>query len=108
MNESDYRRKIQETLARIERAFEDVDPDLVECQIANGQLTLTFSDQARWILSAQPSVRQLWVALASKGVAYHFNWDDSRAAWIDDKGQNLELVALLRDSLKERLGQEFL
>jgi CyaY protein len=102
--EADYRKKIQETLDRIEAAFEGVDPDLAECEQSHGALTIQFADGSRCILSAQPSVRQLWLALASQGRAYHFNFDPAKGQWIDDKGQGIELLSFLRGYLRDSVG----
>jgi iron donor protein CyaY len=104
--EADYRRKIQETLDRIERAFEEVDPDLAECEQAHGAMTIRFADGSRCILSAQPSVRQLWLALAARGTAYHFDYDHERQEWRDDKGRDIELRSFLKSYLREQTGQE--
>lgn len=102
MNETEYRQRIYETMGRIEKALEDVDPDLVECEQAQGAMTLTFADRTKCILSAQPSVRQLWLALASLGTAYHFNWDPKASKWRDDKGRDVELLSFLEGFLKEK------
>ena len=99
--EAEYRRRIQESLDAVERAFEDVDPDVAECEQAFGALTIRLADGTRCILSAQPSVRQLWLALAARGTAYHFNWDAGRGEWRDDKGRDIELRAFLRQYLRE-------
>lgn len=104
--EAQYRKKIQEVYQRVETALENVDPDLVECDVSMGAMTLIFSDQSRCILSAQPSVRQLWLALASRGTAYHFNYDDESKSWIDDKGTGIELLSFLETFLKEMTGIE--
>jgi iron donor protein CyaY len=103
-SETEYRKRIQEVFDVIEQAFDDVDPDVAEAEQALGAMTLTFSDRSRCILSAQPSVRQLWLALASKGTAYHFNWDASKQQWIDDKGRNIELISFLESYLSEKTG----
>lgn len=104
--EAEYRRLVQETLARIERAFETVDPDLAECDQAHGALTIRMADGSRCILSAQPSVRQIWLALAARGTAYHFNYDPERREWRDDKGRDIELRSFLRGYLKETIRQD--
>ena len=105
--ETQYRSWIQKSLNRIETCFEDVDPDVIECEQQFGALTLKLPTGARTILSAQPSVRQLWLAMASKGVAYHFNYDVAKEQWLDDKGLGIELFACLRSFLKETTGQDF-
>jgi CyaY protein len=103
--ESEYRKKIQQVYDVIEKALADVDPDLAECEQSNGVLTITFSDRTRCILSGQPSVRQLWVALAALGTAYHFNYDAASGKWIDDKGRDIELLSYLQKFLQEKTGQ---
>jgi iron donor protein CyaY len=100
--EGEFRKRIQTTFDRIERAFEGIDPDVAECEQSLGSLTITLADRARCILSTQPSVRQLWLALAARGTAYHFNLTEDR--WIDDKGQGIELIAFLEKVLGEATG----
>jgi CyaY protein len=105
MTEAQFRRIMQSTLDGIERAFENIDPDVAECDQSLGSMTITFADRSRCILSAQPSVRQLWLALAAKGTAHHFNWDGTR--WLDDKGKGIELLSFLEGYFRELTGQEF-
>jgi CyaY protein len=104
--ETDYRKRVQDTYDKIERAFENVDPDIAECESIMGAMTITFADRTRCILSAQPSVQQLWVALAAKGTAFHFNFDSKTEKWMDDKGKNIELIAMLETYFKEATGIE--
>jgi CyaY protein len=104
--EADYRKRIQDLFNLIEHAFEPVDPDVAECEQSLGSLIITLADQSKCILSVQPSVRQLWLALASRGTAYHFNLDESTGRWIDDKGKGIELVSFLEGFLKEAAGIE--
>ncbi len=102
--EAEYRKRIQTVLSRIEKAFTDVDPDVAECEQSLGSLTITLADGSRCILSSQPSVQQLWLALAARGTAYHFNFDSTRQAWMDDKGQNIEVLSFLTSYLQETTG----
>ena len=106
MSESEFRKLAKDMYGRIEAPFEDVDPDQVECENAQGALTLILANGARWVLSQQPSVRQLWLAVASLGRAYHFDYDPARAAWLDDKGEGLELLQHLERLLSEETGLE--
>jgi CyaY protein len=101
VSETVYRQRIEHVFQRIERAFEQIDPDIAECEQSMGAMTITLADRSRVILSAQPSVRQLWLALASQGTAYHFNYDDSTNSWMDDKGRKVELIEYLEGYLKE-------
>ena len=108
LDETTFRRRIQETFTRVENAFENVDPDLAECEQSLGSLTITFADRSRCILSTQPSVRQLWLAMAAKGTAVHFNLenppDGASYRWIDDKGKGIELLSFLEGYLSETSG----
>jgi iron donor protein CyaY len=97
--EADYRKVVSSTLDRVARAFDEVDPDQVECELRLGVLTLTLPGRVKIILSAQPAVRQLWLALASQGTAHHFGWEASQGLWLDDKGQGLEVLSLLQEVL---------
>jgi len=106
MMESEYRKRMEEIFARIEKALENVDPDLAECEQAMGALSVTFGNQSKCILSAQPTIGQLWLALASRGTAYHFNFDSISNSWIDDKGLGIELVGLLEKYFQETTGLE--
>ena len=102
--EKEFREKLQVVYDRVEGAMENVDPDVVECEQSVGTLTLILSDGRKCILSAQPSVRQLWLAIASRGTAYHFNYDPAAELWKDDKGQGIELYEFLRGFFKEVTG----
>jgi iron donor protein CyaY len=102
--EADYRKRVQETFDEVAAQFEDVDPDVAECEQAFGVVTITFPDRTKIILSAQPSVRQLWVALASRGTAYHFSFDAALQQWRDDKGRDIEVKSLLKTVLQETAG----
>lgn len=104
MEEAEYRGLLQKTLDSIESAFDNVDPDVAECEQAFGALTIKLADGSRCILSAQPSVRQLWLALAARGTAYHFNYETAQSRWMDDKGKGIELKSFLTDFLKDAAG----
>ena len=104
LSETEFKRKIQETFDRIERALRDEDPDQIECENSHGALTLRISDGSRCILSGQPSVRQLWLALAARGTAFHFDYDTVAERWVDDKGKGFEVLALLEEYLVDSTG----
>ena len=95
LDEKRYRDLLDDAYARVDRAFEDVDPDMAEVSISQGTLTITFFEKQRLMLTPQPSPRQLWVAFRDR--AWHFNWDEAKACWMDDRGEGVELYGLHRD-----------
>jgi CyaY protein len=99
MDEKRYRHLLDETFARVDRAFEPVDPDVAEVSISQGTLTITFFEKQRLMLTPQPSPRQLWVAFRDR--AWHFDWNDARGVWLDDRGQGIELLALIEQTTRE-------
>ncbi|MNS61149.1 frataxin-like protein [compost metagenome] len=104
MEEKRYRQLVAETYKKLEVAFDDVDPDVVELTRAGDVVTLLFPDGMRCILSPQPPLRQLWVAARTNAV--HFNWNDEANAWHDDQGKGLELWSYLKDLVKAEVGED--
>jgi iron donor protein CyaY len=99
IDEKTYRQLLDDTFARVDGAFESVDPDLAEVSLSQGTLTITFLEKHRLMLTPQPSPRQLWAAFRDR--AWHFDWDPARAAWLDDRGQGIELLALIEQTTRE-------
>jgi len=99
MEEKLYRKLVDETYARIDKAFENVDPDRAEVTISQGALTIVFGERLKLMLTPQPPVRQLWVAFRDR--AWHFDWDAGRGAWMDDRRQGVELQKLVEDMTRE-------
>src|SRR5262250_1095047 len=102
MDEKRYRHLLDDTYARVDRAFETVDPDVAEVSSSQGTLTITFFEKQRLMLTPQPSPRQLWVAFRDR--AWHFDWDVARRTWLDDRGQGVELVKLVEDTTRDAAG----
>ncbi len=99
IDEKQYRHLLDETFARIDRAFEAVDPDVAEVSLSQGTLTITFFEKQRLILTPQPSPRQLWAAFRDR--AWHFDWSDERRSWLDDRGQGIDLLDLIERTTRD-------
>ena len=95
IEESAYRARVDDTLRRIDAAFENVDPDMAESDHAQGTLVVTFQQTHKLILSPQAPVEQLWVAFRNR--AWHFNWDQATERWLDNRGEGVELLALVTE-----------
>lgn len=103
LTEQEFRTHIKKVSDRVLARLDSMDPDVVECQSQFGALTIIFSKGQRMILSAQPSVRQIWLAVAHLGKAHHFRYDQSTGQWLDEKNPDVELVQLLQKYLREQL-----
>ena len=99
LDEKRYRQLLDDTFARIDRAFESVDPDLAEVSLSQGTLTVTYLEKQRLMLTPQPSPRQLWAAFRDR--AWHFDWSEERRAWLDDRGQGIELLELVERTTRD-------
>ena len=102
MDESSYQKLADATFRKIGDAFEDVDPDLVDCEHAGDVVTLTLPGNKRCVVNTQRPTRQLW--LAANARAWHFSWDAGTGRWLDDKGRGDELFATLAGIVKEAAG----
>ncbi len=102
MDESSYRKKVDELLGRLDKSFENVDPDLAESEYSQGTLVITFRQGQKLILSPQTPLRQIWAAFRDR--AWHFGWDQASGRWLDDRGQGEELVGLVVRLAREQAG----
>jgi CyaY protein len=101
MDDKAYRHLVDEAFKRIDAAYEPVDPDLAESMYAQGTLTVVMAGR-RLIVSPQPPVRQIWVAFKDR--AWHFDRDEATGRWLDDRGQGVELFALVEELTREAAG----
>jgi CyaY protein len=99
MDERSYRHLLDQVFARIDAAFETVDPDLAEVSLALGSLTIGYPGNLRMMLTPQPSPRQLWVAFRDR--AWHFDYDATSGRWLDDRGLGIEVCKLVEDTTRE-------
>jgi CyaY protein len=101
-DEAAYRHQVEETMKQIDTAFADVDPDLAESEYSQGTLVITFAQKLRLIISPQAPVRQIWVAFRDR--AWHFSEDPTSRRWLDDRGQGVELLDLVKTLAREQTG----
>ncbi|OFZ82809.1 MAG: iron donor protein CyaY [Bdellovibrionales bacterium RIFOXYD1_FULL_53_11] len=104
MDESGYRARLHGVFSRIERAFDDVDPDVAECSVSAGTMTIAFAGGGRVVLSPQPSLRQIWAAVSTRLTGYHFAYYEEENLWRDAKGTGIELFELVREVVLEAAG----
>ena len=105
MEDKAYRTLIKQTMDRVMKAFDDVDPDLAEAELNSGALSIK-TPKGKIVVSAQPPVKQLWLANATEGLAAHFDWDAAKRQWLDDKQKGFEFFSLLSLQIKKATGLE--
>ncbi len=102
MDETTYEKLADEAFRAIGDAFEDVDPDVVDCEIAGDVVTLTIRGAGKFIVNTQRPTRQIWLAASAHG--WHFSWDQASERWVDDKGRGDELYATISRVVREATG----
>jgi len=104
MDDGTYQKLADEAFRAIGDAFENVDPDLVDCEAAGDVMTLTLRGGQKCIVNTQRPARQIWLAATSR--AWHFSWDDRTRRWLDDKGRGDELFATIARIAREETGAD--
>jgi CyaY protein len=104
MDEPTYERLAAETMRAITRGFDEIDPDLADCETAGDVITLTLAGRSKCVVNTQRPARQIWLAANSRG--WHFSWDESKSKWLDDRGQGDELFATIAGIVKAATGAE--
>ena len=101
MDDSEFRERSDTTLSKVAKWLEDLDPDEVDYSTADGVVTIEFAGGAKFILSRQSQMKQMWLAAGSHG--FHYNWDAARGLWLDDMDGH-ELSARLAEAIADQLG----
>lgn len=102
LDEANFRKLSDATLARFARYFADFDPDELDFREADGVLTLEFADKARYVLNRQAGSHQMWYAAGAR--AWHYDWDAARGEWRDDRDGH-ELGGNVLATVSARLGR---
>ncbi len=100
MDDKDFNRLADETLARIEAALEASGADLDFELGAGGVLEIEFADDSKIIVNRHGVNREIWVAARAGG--FHFRWDGS--AWRDTR-DNAELLEKLSGLASQQAGE---
>jgi CyaY protein len=101
LTEQDFRLKADDALERAQRALMPLaDQEGFELDLQNGVLQILFDDPApaKFVVSPNAPVRQVWVSALSR--SFKFSWsDDARAFVLDGETLNAALERLTRQHL---------
>ena len=101
MDDNEFRERSDAALIKVAKWLEDFDPDEVDYTTADGVVTIEFAGGAKFILSRQSQMKQMWLAAGAR--AFHYNWDAAESTWRDDK-DNHELFHRLAEAIAEQVG----
>jgi CyaY protein len=101
MDDAEFRERSDACIVKVANWLEDFDPDEVDFNTADGVVTIEFAGGAKFILSRQAQMKQMWLAAGSR--AYHYNWDAGKSAWLDDKDGH-DLFPRLAEAISEQTG----
>jgi CyaY protein len=83
IEEAEYEARALPELRALVEAFDSLDADTLEAELANDILTLEFTDGARYVVNSHRAARQIWMAADRN--AWHFDWNADKGAWIAHK-----------------------
>lgn len=101
MTESEFYKLADGTLEQIQNALDAQEVDF-DYEIGAGMFNLEFENGVKIILSRQTPLAQLW--LATPTGAYHFDYDPSKKAWLEEKSKE-SLFSVLSRHCSEQSGK---
>ncbi len=102
MDAPTFERLADQALGRVAQWLEDFDADELDFTESDGVIALEFPDGTRYVLNRQAGSHQMWYAAGDR--AWHYDWDESRRAWLDDRDGH-ELFANLARTVSAKLGR---
>lgn len=100
MDDKEFNRLADATLARIEAALEASDADLDFELKHGGVLEIEFADGGKIIVNRHGVAKEIWVAAKSGG--FHFRYEGE--SWVDTR-DGRELFAKLSDLASQQAGE---
>ena len=105
LDEQQFKTYCDSTLETLNRSLGRAGDELgFEADMNNGALTVEFEDPpARFVISPQTPVRQIWVSAHSR--SFKLEWNETAGAFVlPATGQ--DLPALMAEQISKQLGEE--
>jgi CyaY protein len=102
MDAQQFRLLVDQCFRRLSKAFEDGDPDEIECTTGDGVASLEFGDGTRFMVSRQAATNQLWLAAGAR--AWHYDYNAERGTWLCDRDGH-EFYQKLAEVVSAKLGR---
>jgi CyaY protein len=100
MDDKEFNRLAEQTLARIEAVLENCAADVDFELAAGGVLEIEFADASKMIVNRHAVAQEIWVAARAGG--FHFRWDGQQ--WNDTR-DSAELFTKLSALVSQQAGQ---
>ncbi|PKO92894.1 MAG: iron donor protein CyaY [Betaproteobacteria bacterium HGW-Betaproteobacteria-10] len=100
MDDKEFNRLADVTLAQIEQALEASEADIDFELAAGGVLEIEFADASKIIINRHGVAREIWVAAKAGG--FHFRWENE--AWRDTR-DGAELMQKLSMLASQQAGE---
>jgi CyaY protein len=98
----EFLRLADQTIERVVKWLDGLDPDEVDYSSSDGVLTLEFADKKRYVLNRQTAADQMWFAAGAR--AWHYDFDAKGRTWIDDRDGH-DLYRKIGEVVSEKLGR---
>jgi len=103
MEATDYQLRADACLKRVANWLEELDPDEVDFEEADGVIKLLFPDGKTYVLNRQAGSNQMWFAAEAR--AWHYDWSEEQGSWVDDRDGH-DLFANLGAVVSKKIGRE--
>lgn len=100
MDRAEFLKRSSAALEHIEGVLGDLEHENLDVELAADVLTLTFGDDAKFIINAHSAAGQVW--MAANRHAWHFDWNG--AQWVASASGD-ELMATVTRTVSEKLGE---
>ena len=101
LSEAEYLPLADACLERVAKWIDGLDQDEIDYSLRDGMVSLEFPDGARFVLNRQGPARQMWFAAVDQ--AWHYDWDPTRTAWVNDRDGH-EFFANLMAVVAKKVG----
>lgn len=97
-----FRSRSTTALEHIDDVLGDLEHDDLDVQFSADVLTLTFSDNQRFVINAHGAARQVWMAAGT--TAWHFDYQEQSGLWVAPRTGD-ELMATVSKVVGKKLQQ---
>lgn len=101
MDERRYQDLAREAFRKLLDLFDAIDAEDADVEPGGDVIRITYRGGARVVMNTQRPARQIWLAGGSR--AWHFSYDDTKSAWLDDKSAE-ELFSVIAQLTQDAIG----